>query len=120
MYPWHFSAASARRAHDPGVRRALHVAVERIRHAANYYYQASSLRVVAAIRVPTLIITAKDDPFVPASQFDTPAVAGNANIRLIVTRHGGHCGFVARRTNGVGDRYWAERAVVNFVGEFMR
>ena len=120
-YPWHFSAA-----YLPGV-RTIREFDERYTsrlygfgNAANYYYQASSLRVVRRIRVPTLIITAKDDPFVPASQFDTPAVTGNASIRLVVTPHGGHCGFVARQTDGDGDRYWAERAVVDFVGEFMR
>ncbi len=121
IYPWHFSAA-----YLPGV-RTIREFDERYTsrlygfgNAAKYYYEASSLRVVRRIRVPTLIITAEDDPFVPASQFDHPAVTGNANIRLVVTPHGGHCGFVARRTNGGGDRYWAERAVLDFVGEFMR
>jgi predicted alpha/beta-fold hydrolase len=121
IYPWHFSTADL-----PGV-RTIREFDERYTsrlygfgNAANYYYQASSLRVVRRIRVPTLIIAAEDDPFVPASQFATPAVTGNANIRLAVTPHGGHCGFFARRTNGGGDRYWAERAVVDFVGGFMR
>ncbi len=88
--------------------------------AANYYYQASALRVVRRIRVPTLIITAGDDPFVPVSQFDEPAVTSNPNIRLVVAPHGGHCGFYARRANDGEDRYWAERAVVDFVAGFMR
>jgi predicted alpha/beta-fold hydrolase len=85
------------------------------RDATDYYYRASSLRVAREIRVPTLIITAADDPFVPVEQFGDPWVTGNPNIHLVVTAHGGHCGFLARRANGAGDRYWAERAVVDFV-----
>ena len=37
------------------------------RDAADYYHRASSLRVVARIRVPTLILAAADDPFVPVA-----------------------------------------------------
>ncbi len=83
--------------------------------AADYYDRASSLRVVGRIRVPTLILAAADDPFVPAEQFAQPAVSANPSIRLVVTRHGGHCGFLAARAKGAGDRHWAERAVVAFV-----
>src|SRR5512138_101765 len=47
------------------------------RDAADYYYRASALRVADRIHVPTLIITAEDDPFVPVSTFREPAVATN-------------------------------------------
>jgi predicted alpha/beta-fold hydrolase len=89
-------------------------------NAANYYHQASSLRVADRIHIPTLILTAEDDPFVPVEQFAHPAVAGNPNIRVVATPHGGHCGFFARRTHGADDRYWAERTVVDFLAGFMR
>ena len=42
------------------------------RDAADYYHRASALRVVDRIRVPTLIITAEDDPFVPDAPFRGP------------------------------------------------
>jgi predicted alpha/beta-fold hydrolase len=96
------------------------------RDAADYYDRASSLRVAHLIQVPTLVITAGDDPFVPVAPFRDPAVAGNPAIRLIVTPHGGHCGFLARRSNGsdprgtrngCDDGYWAESTVVRFVRE---
>ena len=82
--------------------------------AEEYYFRASALRVASRIRVPTLIITAKDDPFVPTEPFADPALTSNPNIRLIVTEHGGHCGFLSP-SNGAGDDgYWAERAIVDF------
>jgi predicted alpha/beta-fold hydrolase len=84
------------------------------RDAADYYHRASALRVVDRIAVPALILTAEDDPFVPVEPFQDPAVAGNARVTTIVTRHGGHCAFVERAL-GDYDGYWAEQEVVRFV-----
>jgi predicted alpha/beta-fold hydrolase len=81
--------------------------------ASDYYHRASALRVVDRIRVPALIITAEDDPFVPVEPFRDPRLTGNPHIRLIVTRHGGHCGFIAPSRNG-DDGYWAEQQIVEF------
>jgi hypothetical protein len=79
--------------------------------AADYYYKASALRVVADIRVPTLILTAEDDPFVPSSPFRDPAVTSNSCVHVTITRHGGHCGFLASPSPG-DDGYWAETQIV--------
>jgi predicted alpha/beta-fold hydrolase len=82
--------------------------------ASDYYFRASALRVVDRIRIPTLILSAEDDPFVPADQFSVPAVASNPAIRVELTRHGGHCAFVEPEEPGY-DGYWAERRIVEFV-----
>ena len=81
--------------------------------ASDYYHRASAMRVIDRIRVPALIITAQDDPFVPIGPFRDPRLAANPHITVIVTRHGGHCGFVSDAT-GVDDGYWAERQIVDF------
>ncbi len=86
----------------------------RFRDADDYYYRASSLRVIDRIQVPTLILSARDDPFVPAEQFSDPALAANPHITLQVTRHGGHCGYYAQ-ANGSFDGYWAEQRIVSVV-----
>jgi len=82
------------------------------RDADDYYHQASALRVVAAIRVPTLILTAQDDPFVAFGAFRDPGVAGNPQIALMAPAHGGHCAFISR--NAGDERFWAEARVVEF------
>ncbi len=82
--------------------------------AEDYYHRASAMRVVDRIRVPTLVITAEDDPFVPAAMFDAPALRDNPCITTIVTRHGGHCGFVSG-PGSEDDGYWAESSIVRFV-----
>ncbi len=84
------------------------------RNADDYYYRASSLRVIDRVQLPTLILSAEDDPFVPAEQFDHPALAANQHITLQVTRRGGHCGYYAEATEGF-DGYWAEQRIVSVV-----
>lgn len=86
--------------------------------AADYYHQAAAMRVVDRIRVPTLIITAEDDPFIPVEPFRDPKVTGNPQITLRIPRYGGHCGFVEEARDGY-DGYWAEQRIVEFVAERM-
>ena len=81
--------------------------------AADYYYRAASMRVVDKIRVPALIITAEDDPFIPVEPFRDPKVTGNPSIALRITRHGGHCGYIENARDGY-DGYWAEQQIVEF------
>jgi len=118
LYPARYSTAPLARVRS--VRQfddAYTAPMSGYRDAAEYYYRASALRIAGRIRVPTLVITAADDPFVPVGPFRDPAVAGNPAVRVVITPHGGHCGFVTRRTHGADDGYWAERAVVEFVAE---
>lgn len=80
--------------------------------AANYYQQASALRVTQQIAIPALIVAADDDPFVPTSQYMRDEVRSNPNIVVHLERHGGHCGFIGRHADGY-DGYWAEARVVD-------
>jgi predicted alpha/beta-fold hydrolase len=82
--------------------------------AEDYYHRASAMRIVERISVPALIITAEDDPFVPAAPFRDPKVTGNPHITLELSRHGGHCGFVGPASDG-DDGYWAENRIIEFV-----
>ncbi|MEO7273708.1 MAG: alpha/beta fold hydrolase [Vicinamibacterales bacterium] len=84
--------------------------------AADYYHRASALRVIDRIRVPALIVTAMDDPFVPPGPFTDPAVTANPNVTVALTRHGGHCGFITEPTPEE-DGYWAETQIVRSATE---
>jgi len=86
--------------------------------AANYYHQASAMRVVDRIAVPALILAADDDPFVPSAQVSEAAVRDNRHVEVRVSRSGGHCGFVGAARNG-GDGYWAEETAVDFLAAAM-
>jgi len=82
------------------------------RGASDYYARSSAAAVVADIRVPTLIITSKDDPFVPFGPFGNSAITGNPNIALVATERGGHCAFISRESGA--ERFWAEARIVDY------
>lgn len=83
------------------------------RDADDYYERSSALRVATGIRIPALILTAQDDPFVPFSAFERPELTNNANIRRLAPKHGGHCAFIARESGAA--RFWAEATVLEFL-----
>jgi predicted alpha/beta-fold hydrolase len=80
--------------------------------AAEYYEAAGAKRVVDRVRVPMLMITAEDDPFVPYVMFLAERVENNPAIRFMATRYGGHCAFISD-TSGA-ERFWAEQRIVEF------
>jgi len=82
------------------------------RDASDYYHRSSALRVAGNIRVPTLVLVAQDDPFVPLENFQDPAITGNPHITVIAPSHGGHCAFISR--HGGDERFWAEARVLEF------
>lgn len=83
--------------------------------AEDYYTKASSGNVADQIAIPTLIIHSMDDPFIIMSEATANRLRSNPHVRLIETKHGGHCAFLAD-PNGYDGR-WAERQIVEFCAE---
>ena len=75
---------------------AVTAPVHGFRDAADYYARSSSIRLLADIRVPTLLLSAADDPFLPAEVLERvrALAAQNAALTLDFPEHGGHVGFV--------------------------
>ena len=81
--------------------------------AENYYRTQSAIGYLHGLRVPALLIQAKDDTFVPFSVFDSAAVRSNPWIRLVATEYGGHLGFLGRSPH----RFWADDVIMKWVRE---
>ncbi|MBL8233254.1 MAG: alpha/beta fold hydrolase [Bryobacterales bacterium] len=79
--------------------------------AERYYGTQSAGLFLDAIRVPTLLIQAKDDPMIPFEVFQHPAFQRNPLLKLHAVDHGGHVGFVARGR----DRFWVDHAVTDWI-----
>jgi predicted alpha/beta-fold hydrolase len=84
--------------------------------AADYYRRSSSIRFLAAIRCPTLLLSAYDDPFLPPEVLSEVAAIAEANPCLVTEFHqrGGHVGFIAGRWPW-SPRYYAEDRVLGFL-----
>lgn len=95
--------------------------VHGFRDAHDYYTRSSALRWLSGIRRPTFLLSAIDDPFLPAEVLDeVRAVArGNANLTLEFTAHGGHVGFVAGRWPWRAS-YYGEWRACQFLGNALQ
>jgi uncharacterized protein len=80
--------------------------------AEDYYTRSSALRVAGKIRVPSMLLIARDDPFVPFSSFEDPAIARNPHIEVVAPARGGHCAFISRDQGAA--RFWGEMKVMEF------
>lgn len=80
-------------------------------NAANYYRTQSAIGFLERIRIPALLVQAKDDTFVPFEVFGAPAVRANPLVELIVTESGGHLGFIGRGA----ERFWLDRTIMNWI-----
>lgn len=81
------------------------------RDADDYYAKASACRLVPSIGVPTLVLAAKDDPFVDYRPIERLAVPNHIDIR--VTERGGHVGYLG--SDGRGGICWGEQVVVDWL-----
>jgi uncharacterized protein len=66
------------------------------RSTDDYWARASAKPHLARIRVPALVLNARNDPFVPAASLPGPQEVGRF-VTLWQPRHGGHVGFPAGR-----------------------
>ena len=86
--------------------------------AADYYDRSSSRRYLPRIRVPTLLLHAADDPFLPATAFPRAEVAANPCLSAVVTRGGGHVGFISGPP--WKPRFWAEDTAAAWLAARLR
>jgi len=86
--------------------------------AHDYYAKSSSLRWLVRVRRPTFLLSAIDDPFLPAEVLgDVRAAArDNSALTLEFTSRGGHVGFVSGRWPWAAS-YYAERRACEFLAE---
>ncbi|MCK2044098.1 hydrolase [Chromohalobacter salexigens] len=91
-------------AYDNAVTAPLHG----FQSASDYYQRASAGRLLGDIELPTLLLHAADDPFMPADLFSRLPAPADA-VRLEIARQGGHVGFVESRQGRLGS--WLARRV---------
>ena len=84
--------------------------------ADNYYRTQSSNQFLEHIRIPTLLVQAKDDPMVPFDMYRHPELERNPCLRLVAVEHGGHLGFLARSR----PRFWLDALIVEWLSELQK
>lgn len=80
--------------------------------ADDYYTRCSALPFVEKIRLPTLVLAARDDPLVPVSIYD--GLPSPSCVHVHIAEGGGHLGFLARRGTDA-DRRWMDWRVIDWL-----
>jgi predicted alpha/beta-fold hydrolase len=80
------------------------------RDTDDYWHRASAKHVLNDITVNTLVLNAKNDPFLPARHLPRSA---SSHVRLEYPDHGGHVGFANGAPPGRLD--WLPRRIVRFL-----
>jgi uncharacterized protein len=94
--------------------------VHGFRDAEDYYARSSSLGYLHAVRVPTLLLSAADDPFLPHEVLDEVRAAARDNpaLRLEFSPRGGHAGFVGGRVPWRPEYHAEQRALAFLAARF--
>lgn len=113
LYPARYSTANLNRVRSIWDFDELTAPLNGFRSALDYYAKASAQAMLQRIRVPSLIIQAKDDPFIPFEPFEKINSLENPWISLLATQSGGHVAFCGQRQEHE-DRAWAENRCIEF------
>lgn len=80
--------------------------------AADYYKKCSSLQFLSGICHPTLVLNARNDPFLSATCYPKSEKETADGLRMEFPLKGGHVGFGPRTVN---ERYWSEIRALEFI-----
>ncbi len=80
----------------------------------HYYTSCSALPLLPHITIPTLILSALDDPMLTPECYPEASLIGNPLVQTVYTRHGGHVGFYTPSDEGIG---WMEQQALRFLAE---
>jgi predicted alpha/beta-fold hydrolase len=84
-----------------------------------YYASASPGPLLGQIRVPTLLLHADDDPMVPGSTVRPWLAGASSSVRVALTPHGGHLGWVSGLDEASWITGWATQRALGFVNELV-
>ncbi len=86
------------------------------RNARDYYDRCSSQQFLSNIRVPTLLLTSRDDPLIPVAMFERQVATNNLSpsIQLHIAEGGGHLGYLGRRGSD-RDTHWLDWRMVEWM-----
>lgn len=126
-HPGHFDAAAIERANSIwGFDEELVIGRLGFSSVPEYYEASSGLNILSQLQKPTLILYAADDPlFHPGIVPDLKiASSQNPSIDLLLTRYGGHVGYVSSKKcqyqNQDPDQWWAWNRILQWIEEKQR
>ena len=81
--------------------------------AFDYWKKSSSKQFIPNIKIPTLLISSLDDPFLSKSCFPIEEAKRNPYFNLDIHKYGGHVGF--NTYSGIENDMWLENRIAEFL-----
>jgi len=88
--------------------------VHGFKNAEDYWKQSSSKPYLPEIKVPTLLVNAKNDTFLSDQCYPIDIAKQHKYIHLEMPEKGGHVGFMEHNPDGF---YWVEKRIWNFIDQ---
>jgi predicted alpha/beta-fold hydrolase len=81
------------------------------KNAKEYWKKTSSIHFIKGIKIPTLLVNAKNDPLLGEHCYPHDIAKNHDKLYLETPTHGGHVGFILMNKE---DEYWSERRSYEF------
>ena len=87
--------------------------VHGFKDAFDYWQRNSCTQFLPGIKIPSLLITATDDPFLSETCYPFKEASAHKFFHLEATRFGGHVGYNSELSHGSG--FWLEKRIASFL-----
>ena len=81
----------------------------------DFYELCNPHHLIPNIEIPTLIVNAENDPFLPETCYPIDGAGKSNNVFLEIPKMGGHVGFMTLSWKGI---FWSETRAEAFFDEF--
>lgn len=83
------------------------------RDREDYYHSCSAKPLLRRIRIPTILLTSRDDPMVDCQDYLEAELS--TEVHLHMEDHGGHMGYLSRTSTPLGNRRWLDYALDRYI-----
>lgn len=87
------------------------------KNAEDYYQQCSTVSHLERIEIPTVLLTAQDDPFIPFENYRRATLSPFTHLH--VEKTGGHMGYLSRKKTPFGNHRWLDYALLQYIEKFI-
>jgi uncharacterized protein len=84
----------------------------------DYYASCSTANLLSAIQIPTLVLTAADDPFVNKTHYLNAELSNS--VAMHIEQYGGHMGYLSRTNTPLGTKRWLDYALFKGIRSLLK
>jgi len=87
------------------------------KNVEEYYSECSGRKFLKQIKIPTTILSSRDDPFIPPHVFEETLMSPAVNCLLV--NGGGHMGYISKHKTPWNDYRWMDNTITQWIEGWM-